>query len=420
MPRARAKAEIDLDGRKFEQGVEGAKRSLRTMEGRLASTKRRIIATFSGAAVLALGRNLLSLAGRMGDLSEQARLSTDAFQALLAVGRDMSIDEQPLTTALTKIHTSQQRALAGNKDLRKAFADLGIEVNQLALLVGDELVDQLARAYSQTEDFNALLKLTSEENGPRLARVLKEIGEDGLAAIIKLKLETFDIIPKPAIRGLDRAGDSVASLGRRASGVAGKLAAFFLPEDGPNRPTVYERIADTVARISDDDRDREAQIARQLQLLERSRKETEATEASVKRTIDATKGTRFGPLRRIGANLLRASAWQLAGRRIAEMFDALEQTTTTAAAAEPPLWERVRPDFPEKSRPAGYRLQPMDLSASVTEPIVSQLEHSESSMVRNNRITEASIDKLDATAKRQLAVLGNIAEQQKTMSGARF
>lgn len=294
MPRAKIKAGIDLDARRYNQGVEGAKRKASELSGSWKKVGTAIVGAFGAQQAIRFGKNLVEDANRMGDLADQAGLTTDALQAFIATGKDLGIKEQPLVTALTKIRTQQQAALSGNEELQKKFAALGIGIGPLLTKTGDEFIDLFSRMVKETNNLNGVLRLTSEENGPRLFRVMKEVGEAGLAATVELQKSKGQIFTKDDIADVDEFGDAMARIGKSVqSKVLPAVSAIADMVDGQKESVQQAERENTELQKKTD------QLKLQQTLFEKGRADKRKEGAEKEQTPER----QFADLRRIGANM---------------------------------------------------------------------------------------------------------------------
>lgn len=193
---------------------------------------RALAGAFSGAAVvggLQAGlQRVINRAVEIGQLSKQFGVTTDQLQNLQQAALDEGLAEGTLLEIIEKINMARKSALSGNMEHRRAFAELGITVEQ----ANDALLS----------DYDILRKITQhlETDATPAARaffkaIAGERAGQAIPALMRLKNE-FNPIPKESVQQIMEAKRALDDLERTAMKLAaGPLgaAAGTVNDDNP-------------------------------------------------------------------------------------------------------------------------------------------------------------------------------------------
>lgn len=110
-----------------------------------------VIAT--AASITYHARDALAEYGeQIENLSKKTGLSTDSIQQWAFATKSVGIDTKDATKALADLGDAQNKAINGNKDAAKAFSSIGISLADLKRSSPDQLLPQIADAFSKSAD----------------------------------------------------------------------------------------------------------------------------------------------------------------------------------------------------------------------------------------------------------------------------
>jgi molybdopterin converting factor small subunit len=165
-------------------------------------------------ALTSFGKAILDLGGQITDLSRQANISTDAFQALAAVGRDSGVTGDQIALSFVRLGATVQEAAEGTKTAVESLEKLGLTAAGLKALAPEQQFEALARriqgATDKEQAFNAALEILGAKTAPKLREVLEKLGTEGFDKLKEGK--RLEILTKEQVDLLDRAGDEIERL----------------------------------------------------------------------------------------------------------------------------------------------------------------------------------------------------------------
>lgn len=188
----------------------------------------------SAAAVVNFGKAVLELGGQITDLSNQAGISTDAFQTFSNVAAESGVDAQQVANAFVQMRKNIQEGTDASTGAGKALADLGLNADRLQALAPERQFEQIAKAIATATDknkaFNAGLEILGAKNAPKLTEVLQRLGTEGLDAISK-SVEKLRLSPEQ-LKSLDDAGDKLTFIWTRLKLIAAQGALLVANFEG--------------------------------------------------------------------------------------------------------------------------------------------------------------------------------------------
>jgi hypothetical protein len=275
-------ADIGESGdRAFQQIISGAQGASRAL-----SILAPIVSALSVGALMRFARSAIDAVGGLGELADQAGVSTDALQALrfAAVQTGLSADE--LQRGLQALTRRIGDAAAGEKEAKAAFERLGISFRdssgnarstESALL---DLAAVVRNIENPVERAAAATALLGDRLGQRFIPLLSQ-GSDGLRDLTEQAIRFGAVADADVIAKADEASDKIAALEQSFSTLARTLAARVAPvlstiadalnraltttegrEDGPG--SVAAQLRQTLYRLAELERERD-------QILERGR-----------------------------------------------------------------------------------------------------------------------------------------------------
>lgn len=148
--------------------------------------------------------------------ARKAGIDPEDYQRQLRTFEMAGVSMEQYTTAVAKMGVKAQQAAEGSKELGKAFADLGINVNDFIGLTPDERMLALAEAFSKSSDKGkaqaAMFKILEES-----AANFFGIFAQGADAIRKIQEEMEGIVPKKTLENIEKFNDYMKELKENAA-----------------------------------------------------------------------------------------------------------------------------------------------------------------------------------------------------------
>lgn len=185
---AKLMAGIGLNTDEFKRGIGEVQGQTNTLEAAFGSLKAKIGAAFSIGAVTAWIGHVVKLANELSDLSEQSNSTVNGFQALRNAMEDGAGKAEDMDSALLLLNQKIIEAKGKNGELRKAFSDLGISMENLAGLKTDEafalIAEKVSDADGSTQSLNAVIDIFGKK-AKNLLPILQDVGTQGLDPLIE-------------------------------------------------------------------------------------------------------------------------------------------------------------------------------------------------------------------------------------------
>lgn len=213
---------LNLEIGRLQAQIDAANGKIKTltrkMEGdfsKAAKNVNKALATvglgLSAGAIIGFGKQVIDLGGKITDLSNQAGVGTDAFQAFANVAAESGVDAQQVANSFVQMRKNIEEAAQGSKGAVDALSALGLTAGRLQSLAPERQFEEIAKSIQSAADknkaFNAGLEILGAKNAPRLTEVLQRLGTDGLDAVSK-SVEKLRLSPEQ-LRTLDDAGDKL-------------------------------------------------------------------------------------------------------------------------------------------------------------------------------------------------------------------
>ena len=178
---------------------------------------------------------LLEYGASLKHLSEQAGISTDAFQRLASVALDAGIHQQEFGSALNILQRNLAQAADGAMKQNRAITDLGLSTASLLAMPVEQQVIAIAQAYAgATDKGKAWADVTAllGRNSAQLKEVLNDLAQNGTggekivsSADIERLTKAQDIIERIGTALKNAAAGGLADV----MGAADKVNAFEVP-----------------------------------------------------------------------------------------------------------------------------------------------------------------------------------------------
>jgi hypothetical protein len=233
---------MNLELQRLEGQIDAANKKVANMSRRMQSDVSKaakninkalgaVGVTLSAGAVIAFGKQVLALGGQITDLSNQAGISTDAFQTFSNVAAESGVDAQQVANAFVQMRKNIEEAAQGTKTQADALDALGLRAVRLQTLAPERQFEAIAKAIAGATNknaaFNAGLEILGAKNAPKLTEVLQRLGTEGFDALAK-STENLRIAPDQ-LKTLDDAGDKLERIWTQLKVISAK--AFVVTVD---------------------------------------------------------------------------------------------------------------------------------------------------------------------------------------------
>jgi hypothetical protein len=377
-------AEAKRDVQQWARETERAGAGVGGVFGRIAGGIRGIAA----GAGLALGigtlgrlaREAIDYASEVSDAAEATRTTVAEFQALRAEAALAGVGPEKLEKALSNLGLRTQKAIEENGALADSFARLGIEARTFENLSTAQKLEAVARAYVQLAGSEsavlAVTEILGEKATPRLLQVLRQVGNEGVDAIVKFQTQMGTVSSDPAISNVDKLGDAWGIVWRQIVRATGAAEDFLSQRvsgglSGPSGdaglwdPIVYGRRLLEGSKA----RDREGQYMAALRVL---REQPEFSRLSAEGFRKLESGVRYDP-ERVFRDLDRGGQVEVRGggffAGMPLRFGSVQPGAATAALAEEARLSREAAEAEQEKARSAQILAEQRVQAIKTERV---------------------------------------------------
>lgn len=172
----------------------------------------KLASLFTVGAVTAVAKEAVAYASSMINAAAATQTNTDAYQALVAAGRDVGASQAQVDQALVRSTKAGFDAADGNKELAATFKRLGLDVAAYNALTPDKKLEALGAAYvaagKSQQSFADIMDITGKAT-PRLLSVFNDLGNVGIQGLIDKFKEMGVIIGSDTLAANDRLGNSL-------------------------------------------------------------------------------------------------------------------------------------------------------------------------------------------------------------------
>jgi len=245
------KVPFGIDSSKFKAGLKdmraGVKEFGKKVEGDLTSGNRGFLkaagniglvtAALTGAigAVGLLARRGIAMGNNISNQAAEAKTSVEGLQVALNLGEDAGAQSEQVVAALKNINTRAVDAANGAKQYQEALARLNIDSQKFKDLASERKLEAVAKGFVNAEDeaqaYRDILTLLGEDAGPKLIKVLEELGASGFDTLNAKMKESGRIIEKDVIEQIDEAAKAFNKLQKfidtQSAKGAGNLASLL-------------------------------------------------------------------------------------------------------------------------------------------------------------------------------------------------
>lgn len=186
---AKLMAGIGLNTDEFKRGIAEVGAKTQETQRDFANLKRFIADAFSTMAIKSFLASFANAALSINAAASAAGATTTGFQALKFAVSDNGLSADKLNSALVRLDASMIQALDDAGAQRKAFAALGISMDDVAGKPTDEVFGMIADAVSgasdKTDAYNAIIDLFGKKMGGYVLPMLKVVSDEGFANLTK-------------------------------------------------------------------------------------------------------------------------------------------------------------------------------------------------------------------------------------------
>ena len=207
---AQLKAVLGMDSKEFETNIRKSEKAAKRFQSEISTVGRTLAAAFSVTAIISMTKNVIAFASEIRHTADNIGVTTDELQGLNDVGMQFGLTTENMRDRLSKLVVVQGRAAEGNAAYNSALKQLNINLDDFINASPAEAFEMLAHGVADATDnqtaLNAMSKIYSEENAPRLIAMLKEIADVGLQGIIDKSKEAGRSMNEDLITKLEKLG----------------------------------------------------------------------------------------------------------------------------------------------------------------------------------------------------------------------
>ena len=191
-------AKLGLDGTAFETGL---KRSQSMAKGIGREISGSLAGMFAVDKIAEFGMKAIETAGKLNDLSTRLGVSVEFLQEMQYAAEQSGASLEDVAGAVEKISIARMKALAGDQATIENFAKMGVSMQQIKDLGGEDLFKSFSKKFESGIDPQKLV-------GP-----FRELAGKGAGALIPAMAEGLDAAAEKARNlGLVMSNEVVASL----------------------------------------------------------------------------------------------------------------------------------------------------------------------------------------------------------------
>ncbi|AHF94221.1 hypothetical protein OPIT5_08375 [Opitutaceae bacterium TAV5] len=178
------------------------------------------------------------MAGQVKDQSEALGLSTEAYQVLGEVIRDVGGDQAKLVEMVATNNRSLIEARTGAGNAAQAYRELGLSASELEGLTVERRFEAIGKAVlnasDQTKAFGAAGHLVGTRQLPVLLNMLKQLGGEGYDNLAGQIGDAGRIMSDDTIARLDKAQKAIEKLKQQATIAVGEAIGDVMGDSDPS------------------------------------------------------------------------------------------------------------------------------------------------------------------------------------------
>lgn len=218
------RAALGLDSSSFEAGL---KRTQSMATGWASTFKSTIAGAFTAGAVVAWSKTILDHAGKIVDLADAYKLTTEQVQVAMQAAAENGVAEEQLMQITAKLGEQRQKALEGDEKAIGVFARMGISLERLrtAEVNNFTLLKEVGTANAIRSD--------ELQNQADMMDLLGSKSAKAAEAIRQLSnVSPISIISDDDLRKLDQAGDKMSQIWLTTKALSAKLIVNSIDDVG--------------------------------------------------------------------------------------------------------------------------------------------------------------------------------------------
>jgi hypothetical protein len=251
---------LGLDSSQFEAGTKRARsiasRDARAIQSELSKIRQGFDNLKNAAittALVAAGKRALEYASSLGEVAQQAGVTTKELQEYRYAASQVGISNEEMDKSLTKLTRSIGEAKAGSKEQATVFRDLGVAIQDAngRVYTAGEVIPKLADALSKIKDPATRARYEVDLFG-KTGQKLDTLLSGGSKAVDELRdaaQKLGIVLSDRQIQNADETADKLAALKQvleaRIAGVVADNANAILSLAG-----AFSALADMAARVS--------------------------------------------------------------------------------------------------------------------------------------------------------------------------
>ncbi len=210
---------LTADNTDLKGKITEAERSASGMKETFSQIGQAIVGGFSANAIIQFGREALATADLVSNLSNRLKISSESVQSLGVLAKEAGLDMGTFESAIMRVTRAQADATNGSKAQIKAFADLGISIEEVKSLNAEQLFERVAVALNENKGSaqatSAAYDLLGRGAGTALG-VIQQLGSEGFEALNQRMKDAGQILSDEVITNLDRVDDALERTTRAA------------------------------------------------------------------------------------------------------------------------------------------------------------------------------------------------------------
>lgn len=260
MAQAVIRARTDLDASGFQKGISAMQAGAMKLKGFVAGA-------FSVGAIAALAKGTISAGGDIADMADNLRVTTDELQALEFGFRNAGAEAGQVVSLLERIKsTSATAAMEGDaSSAAKAYAALGISLEEISDLTSAEKLERIAKAYNDSGKSAAVYASVLDilgKQGNKTENALVALGEQGVGGFLMDALNAGTVASEAAVRAADKADDKLNNLIAAAKRAAIEVAGVGADDPEPKPEGRKQSEIDAEVRAENKKRENEKEAAK--------------------------------------------------------------------------------------------------------------------------------------------------------------
>lgn len=211
----------------FDAAANKVRRGVADLKTHFGGLGRSLGVGLSVAGLAAFGKKVLKTGSDFQHFADRAGIGSEAFQAFAAAAEDSGASVEQVGVFLNKLRGQQDKAINGDKAAQESLTSLGLTMDQVSKMTGEQFVDAVAKGYAETKNFGALIKLTGEENAPKMEAALLAVAENGFPAFIDNAKEAGQVMDEEFTAAAENMETQLGKLERRLTVFASKVLTKF-------------------------------------------------------------------------------------------------------------------------------------------------------------------------------------------------